>query len=251
MTIALIAPRRNNRSARKKKFGTGFFRVPPLGVLNVAAATPKDIDVRLVDENVEELSYADAPDLVGISVMTASADRAYEIADRYRELGVPVVLGGSHVSAMAEEALEHADSVVIGEAEGAWDVLLADFRKGGRAALQRSLQGSPSVPDLSALPYPDLEYGPAQRPLRHHQPLQHHPGMPSQLLLLLGDQAAGRKIRYRPVDSVVREIAAPWQSSNARASGTASTSSWTTTSWPTKPTPSGSSGRSSPTASSG
>ena len=126
MTVALIAPRRNNRSARRRRFGTGFFRVPPLGLLNVAAATPEDVEVRLVDENVEPVSYADPPDLVGISVMTASADRAYEIADRYRELGVPVVLGGSHVSAMADEALEHADSVVIGEAEGAWDVLIED-----------------------------------------------------------------------------------------------------------------------------
>jgi len=208
MTIALIAPRRNNRSARKRRFGTGFFRVPPLGLLNVAAATPGDVQVRLVDENVEEVSFADRPDLVGISVMTASADRAYEIADRYRELGVPVVLGGSHVSAVAEEALEHADSVVVGEAEGAWDRLVEDFRRGGRPALRPRYKAD-TLPDLSGLPFPDLELARRSGHYVITNLFNTTRGCPHNCSFCSVTKLLGRKIRYRPVEAVVREIVRP------------------------------------------
>ena len=105
MTVHLVAPRRDRSYDTKKKFGDGFFRVPPLGLLNVAAITPRDIQIEILDENVEILDVNGKPDLVGISVMTASATRAYEIADAYRARGIPVVLGGAHVSLMVEEGL--------------------------------------------------------------------------------------------------------------------------------------------------
>ncbi|MBN1835908.1 MAG: B12-binding domain-containing radical SAM protein [Spirochaetales bacterium] len=208
MTILFVAPRRNNRSARRKRFGVGFFRVPPLGLLNVAAVTPKDVDVRLVDENVEEIPFADRPDLVGISVMTASADRAYEIADRFRELAVPVVLGGSHVSAMPEEALGHADSVVVGEAEGAWDALLADFRGGGRQALRPRYKAE-AHPELAGLPFPDLEMA---RRAGHYVITNLYGitrGCPHNCSFCSVTKLLGRRIRFRPVEEVVREIARP------------------------------------------
>jgi radical SAM superfamily enzyme YgiQ (UPF0313 family) len=208
MTVALIAPRRNNRSARRRRFGTGFFRVPPLGLLNVAAVTPDEVEIRLVDENVEPVDFAERPDLAGISVMTASADRAYEIADRYRELGVPVVLGGSHVSALPEEALEHADSVVVGEAEGAWELLLKDLRRGGKPALKKRYQ-TPTRPDLAALPFPDLEL--ARRSGRYAitNLFNTTRGCPHNCSFCSVTKMLGRKIRYRPVEAVVREIARP------------------------------------------
>ncbi len=103
--------------------------LPSLGLLTVAALTPRDVEV--VYRELSAVS-ADEPlepfDLVGISSFTAMIDDAYALADRYRAAGVPVVLGGLHVSLMPEEAAQHADSIVLYGAEGAWPRLVDDFR---------------------------------------------------------------------------------------------------------------------------
>ncbi|HXW06411.1 MAG TPA: radical SAM protein [Vicinamibacterales bacterium] len=105
--------------------------LPSLGLLTVAALTPDDCDV--VYRELGEVR-CDAPlepfDLVGISSFTAQIDEAYALADRYRAAGVPVVLGGLHVSLMPDEAAAHADSIVLYGAEGAWPQLVADFQAG-------------------------------------------------------------------------------------------------------------------------
>ena len=105
--------------------------LPSLGLLTVAALTPPDIEVvyREVDELPGE-GELEMFDLVGISSFTAMIDDAYALADRYRASGVPVVLGGLHVSLMPDEAAQHADAIVTGGAEGAWPQLVADFRAG-------------------------------------------------------------------------------------------------------------------------
>ena len=94
--------------------------LPSLGLLTVAALTPDDVEVEY--REIDELPEDDALerfDLVGISSFTARIEAAYALADRYRALGVPVVLGGIHVSLMPEEASRHADSIVVNGAEGA------------------------------------------------------------------------------------------------------------------------------------
>jgi radical SAM superfamily enzyme YgiQ (UPF0313 family) len=105
--------------------------LPSLGLLTVAALTPRDVEVayREIDElpGEDELEMFD---LVGISSFTAMIDDAYALAGRYRAAGVPVVLGGLHVTLMPDEAAEHADAIVTGGAEGAWPQLVADFRAG-------------------------------------------------------------------------------------------------------------------------
>lgn len=121
MKLHLIAP-----SQRKNTYPFNKALLPPLGLMYLAAYTPEEVDVRLIDENVEGIDFADVPDLAGITTTTATAARAYEIADRYRALGAKVVLGGVHASMVPKEALEHADSVVIGEAEAIWPKVLAD-----------------------------------------------------------------------------------------------------------------------------
>ena len=73
-----------------------------------------------MDEHVDRLTLDDRPDLVAIEVYVTSAYRAYEIADYYRKLGVYVVMGGLHVTALPNEALQHADTIVCGPAEEAW-----------------------------------------------------------------------------------------------------------------------------------
>jgi len=105
--------------------------LPSLGLLTVAGLTPPDCEV--VYREIAEVDSATAIepfDLVGISSFTAQIDEAYALADRYRAAGVPVVLGGLHVSLMPDEAATHADSIVVNGAEGAWPALIEDFRAG-------------------------------------------------------------------------------------------------------------------------
>ena len=98
----------------------------PLALGILAALTPSDWSVKILDENFREFRYREA-DLVGITAVTASVNRAYEIAKLYRDKGIPVVIGGIHASSMPEEALQYVDAVVIGEAEGVWADVLHDF----------------------------------------------------------------------------------------------------------------------------
>jgi radical SAM superfamily enzyme YgiQ (UPF0313 family) len=128
-----------------------YFRMPTLGMLRVAAATPPGWTVRILDEKVEPVDLGQAADLVGITGMTPAIDRAYQIADAFRARGVPVVMGGIHVSMLPEEALAHCDAVVIGEAETLWPRLLADVQQG---RLQRRYSHA-AYPPLDGLGTPD------------------------------------------------------------------------------------------------
>lgn len=102
----------------------------PLALPTVATLTPDHYDIHIYDEDIEPLPLSSHPDIVGITTLAATITRAYELADHYRSKGVKVVLGGSYASFMTEEALKHADTVVVGEAEGSWEACLKDFEKG-------------------------------------------------------------------------------------------------------------------------
>lgn len=117
--------------------------LPPLSMAVLAARTPPDIEVRFWDDKVEVLPADDAPDLMAITVETFTARRAYEIAARYRARGVTVVMGGYHPSLLPDEALAHADAIVIGDAEGSWEQLLTDFQQD---SLQRVYTGGNTRP---------------------------------------------------------------------------------------------------------
>lgn len=105
-----------------------FFK-PNLTALTLAALTPKEHSVQIIDDTVEIINFDEEYDLVGITIMTTTANRGYEIADEFRCRSIPVVIGGWHASVLPEEAKQHADSVVIGEAENLWPELLNDFSK--------------------------------------------------------------------------------------------------------------------------
>lgn len=107
-----------------------FRLVPPQAPLLLAAITPARHTCELVDENIETCTLADTPDVVAITVSVDTASRAYQLADAYRRRGVPVVMGGLHVTACPEEASEHADAVVVGEADSLWPVVLQDLEEG-------------------------------------------------------------------------------------------------------------------------
>ncbi|HYM59701.1 MAG TPA: cobalamin-dependent protein, partial [Thermoanaerobaculia bacterium] len=116
--------------------------MPPLAMGILAARAP-GWHIVFYDEKAEPVPLCDEPDLVAMSVETFTARRAYAIADSYRDRGVPVVMGGYHPTFLPDEALQHADAVVIGDAEGAWERLLRDFT-GGR--MQRRYAGGNDAP---------------------------------------------------------------------------------------------------------
>ena len=122
----------------------------PLSLLTLAALVPKDIEVVVEDENVKAIDFEEKVDLIGITFFTYLAPRAYEIADIYRKKGVKVVLGGIHASMMPDEAGQHADTVVIGEAEYIWPKLLVDFRKDNLQKIYKQTD----FPDLKNMPIP-------------------------------------------------------------------------------------------------
>lgn len=110
--------------------------LPSLGLLTLAACTPPGVEVvyaelDTLEAGAWEALKAETYDLVAISALTARILEAYQLADRLRAQGVPVVLGGLHVTALPEEASGHADAIVIGEAERAWPALVVDFQSGG------------------------------------------------------------------------------------------------------------------------
>src|SRR5438876_10531823 len=103
---------------------------PKLSLPAIAAYTPEHWDVEIQDESVRAIDLEYTADLVGISVMTCYAPRAYELAAEFRKRGVKVVLGGVHPTYCADEALQHADAIVTGEAEDSWPRVIADCEKG-------------------------------------------------------------------------------------------------------------------------
>lgn len=123
---------------------------PPLGLITVASLTPAKHEVRVVDEAVEEIDFDSPADLVGITCNTATFSRACQIADIFRARGKTVVMGGIHPTALPEEALEHCDAVLAGEAEGVWPGLLADVEEKRLQPIYRT----PDFPPLGGYPFP-------------------------------------------------------------------------------------------------
>jgi radical SAM superfamily enzyme YgiQ (UPF0313 family) len=103
---------------------------PKLSLPTIAAYTPPGWDVLLVDEAVQDIDFDQPCDLVGLSIMTCYAPRAYEIATEFKKRGKPVVLGGVHPTYCPDEALRYCDAIVCGEAEDLWPQLVADFEAG-------------------------------------------------------------------------------------------------------------------------
>ncbi len=133
MRLLLINPVNPLALARVRQSQWNRYRVwKPLGLLTLAALTPADWEIAVVDENLGLSDYnaVQRPDLVGITAFTSQASRAYELARLFRHRGIPVVMGGIHASMCPQEALQHVDCVVIGEAEGVWPSALEDVRRG-------------------------------------------------------------------------------------------------------------------------
>jgi radical SAM superfamily enzyme YgiQ (UPF0313 family) len=149
MKLTLILPRVGNYPGKKY---LRAWQMEPLPMAQIAALTPKDIDIVFWDDRMEEIPYHLATDLVAISIETYTARRAYQIASEYRKRKVPVVMGGFHATLCPDEVLEYADSIVVGQAENSWGKLISDFRKGTLHKIYSSginLSESKVIPDRS------------------------------------------------------------------------------------------------------
>jgi len=129
-TLFLIAAATGSRT-RNKAFGIRLplLGYPAIGLATIASLTPDRFNVRLVDEANEPVPYGEGCHLALIVGLTHHIPNVYRIADRLRSEGTKVILGGFHVTALPEEALQHADSVILGEAEAIWEEILGDFER--------------------------------------------------------------------------------------------------------------------------
>ena len=179
-------------------------RIPNLAFPILASLSPPDVDFSFTDDLLTPIRLEKdlkEVDLVGITVLTKTALRAYEIADVYRKKGIPVVLGGIHPTALPEEAKEHADSVVMGEAEEVWPHLIEDVRMGHLKPFYQQK----GYTDLSKVPNPRRDI----LPKRGYLPLdvvQVTRGCPFRCEFCSVQKFFGETYRFRPIPDVVEEV---------------------------------------------
>jgi radical SAM superfamily enzyme YgiQ (UPF0313 family) len=177
--------------------------LPSLGLLTLAGMTPARHHVEYVE--VPDLSRADVipadAELVAISSYSAQIGEAYELGDRYMARGVPVVLGGPHVSALPAEASSHCDAVVVGEGESCWAVLLRDLEQGRLKSVYGSLEGDF---DLARAPLPAFELLDIDN--YNRLTVQTSRGCPHRCEFCASSVLFCKSYKQKPVERVVAEI---------------------------------------------
>jgi len=169
-----------------------------LGVL--AGLTPDDIEVVLYDDRLEPVDYDAKADLVAISVQIFTARRAYEIADEFRKRSIPVVLGGIHVTTLPDEALQHADCIVTGDAETVWNELINDLKANRLKVRYTAFPGPPHPGKLIRRTiYGDKRYTPVSL-------LQFGRGCPYRCSFCASGNYFKGNIHTRSIDEVMAEI---------------------------------------------
>jgi radical SAM superfamily enzyme YgiQ (UPF0313 family) len=196
--IKLIAPHEQHEV-------TSNFKLMRVSLPLIAALTPPGHTITLVDEVFAPDDLNQEADLVGITVMTELVPRAYHIADTYRQKGVQVVMGGIHPTILPEEALRHADAVVVGEAEGVWPRVVSDAASGQMQRLYRAGKRT----DLAALPTPRRDLFPRTKhrgsaPI--HIGVEASRGCPHDCEFCCNATIMGQQYRVRPVQEVIAEI---------------------------------------------
>jgi len=200
MKIKLIAPHEQREDTL-----SGSFKLQRVNLPLLAALTPFCHTATIVDEAFAPDDINQDVDLVGITVMTDLALRAYHIADTYRQKAVKVVMGGIHPTVLPGEALEHADAVVVGEAEGVWPRLVSDAASGQMQGIYRAGK----MTDLQGLPKPRRDLLPGtkyQGYTRIPIGVETSRGCPYDCEFCSIGQTLGQQYRVRPVQEVIAEI---------------------------------------------
>jgi radical SAM superfamily enzyme YgiQ (UPF0313 family) len=180
--------------------------LPSLALVLLAALTPEDVEVEYIEvADIDAQALPTGFDLVCLSSYTAMAYEMYRLADRFREAGVPVVIGGLHASFTPDETKEHADAVCLGEGEKLWPRIVEDFRAGGRAGLKPFYrEEAPGTYDLGQSPMPrfDLLLG---RPYNRIT-VQTVRGCPLDCDFCGASKLYGPRYRRKPIERVVAEL---------------------------------------------
>lgn len=198
MRILLVSPKNSNSSDSTP----AWLRIPELSLSILAALTPPEHEVMVAEEEDGRLPRDDNWDVVGITSMTATANRAYELAGTFRRNGTKVILGGIHPSVLPDEAAEFADAVVVGEAEGLWPEVLHDTQRNQLKKVYRNSQ-----PDISDSPVPVrkkrrsfLGFPP------YIMPIMFSRGCPNDCEFCSVHRVYGRKQRFLSIDTIIKDI---------------------------------------------
>jgi radical SAM superfamily enzyme YgiQ (UPF0313 family) len=200
--VALISPKGPLYRHRGGIFGQTL-RYMPLTLPTLAALIPDDLPVDLVciDEGIADVDLALDVDLVGMTVITGTAVRAYELAAHFRGRGIPVVLGGPHVTLAPDDAAPNADCIVVGYAEETWPELLRDFQAG---RMRARYDQRPDL-DLAASPLPDRSVLPRWRYLTADV-FEATRGCIHSCDFCVVPSAWGRRPMQKPVELMVEDI---------------------------------------------
>lgn len=219
MKIKLIYPKAVFGGEREVYLPHLWFPLITFPIL--AAYTPGEIEVEIVDEVIEAVDFDAPADLVGLTAMTISVYRAYEIADAFRQRGVKVIMGGFHASALPEEALQHVDAVAIGEGETIWPDIIRDFQAGKLKQIYRSDHyfdmadyRTPRMDLLQKYCPPYEEYKPPYYPTLNIVEISR--GCPHRCDYCAVGHFYGSSYRFRPLESVFNEIRHRKQESRQR-----------------------------------
>jgi radical SAM superfamily enzyme YgiQ (UPF0313 family) len=203
--LLIIQPSHYNSKKDRTVFKSRTRSLVPLALPYLAALTPPEWDVTLIDEQIQDIDFDCRPDLVAITSWTVHSIRGYDIARRFREQGIKVIMGGPHVWFYPDEAAEHCDAIGIGEGEPIWSQMLQDAANG---QLKKRYQ-APQMPSIAGLPVPkwnllDLrKYGPFKT-----FTLMSSRGCPMQCEFCSERLYLGGGFRVRPVEDVVEEVKA-------------------------------------------
>lgn len=199
------------------------FPLPRLGTLILGTMMKGrgwDTEVFVEDFRKIDFEAIASADLIGISTITSTAPRAYAIADRAREAGIPVIMGGPHVTYLAEEALEHADFVIRGEGERPLMAFIDAWERGGgyddipNLSYQKDGQTvhNPLLPfsgELDRIPFPDLSLLKPDRPRRTKMssiPVLTSRGCPFDCSFCSVTGMFGKKYRFRSTENIIEEL---------------------------------------------
>jgi radical SAM superfamily enzyme YgiQ (UPF0313 family) len=172
----------------------------PLVFAIIAGVTPPDVELTMFDDRVEEIDFNDNPDLVALTVQTFTARRAYNIAARYREKGIPVVMGGFHPTLLPDETLLHADAIAMGDAESTWPQIVRDARQ---KKLKRLYKSDPDYPLEGIKPDSRIFRG---KKYTKMTPVQFGRGCRFSCDFCSVHSFYGNTLRNRPVEDVIAEI---------------------------------------------